>query len=200
MRALLTGLALLLTSTAAGQAAGDMTFRLAKPRSCVRICPVMVVAEGRITLDSYRSFDALARALPRRVPVLLNSLGGDLIGGVRLGLALRQHGAAVVVPRGAVCASACTYAFLGGVVRRAPSGARIGVHRFYATNRYTGERSLDYERAVTPQATAMLTSYVQSMGANPGLVGVAARVEPSAMHFLSSRELRQYRVVTGERR
>src|SRR5918911_5288350 len=104
LRALLTGLALLLTSTAAGQAAGDMTFRLAKPRSCARICPVMVVAEGRITQDSYRSFDALARTLPRRVPVLLNSLGGDLIGGVRLGLTLRQHGAAAVVPRGAVCA------------------------------------------------------------------------------------------------
>ena len=157
----------------------------------------MVLAQGRITQDSFRSFDAVARALPPHVPVVLNSSGGSFLGGITLGLAVRQHGSPVLVPRGAICASACAYAFLGGVVRQAPNGARIGVHRFFAVNRYTGERSISYERSVTPQALALLTRYVQAMGASPSLVGLADRVEPSDIHFLNRRELQQYRIVTG---
>ena len=199
MRTLLTGLLLLLASIAAGQASDEMTFRLATPRSCGRACPVVVIAQGRITQDSYQSFEAVARGLPPHVPVVLNSNGGSFVGGILLGLALRQHGSAVLVPRGAVCASACAYAFLGGVVRRASEGSRIGVHRFFAVNRSTGQRSISYERAVTPQATALLTSYVRAMGASPSLVGLASRTEPSDIHFLNRRELQQYGFLTGGR-
>ncbi len=197
MRALLTGLLLLLASITAGHASDEMTFHLVAPRSCGRACPMVVVAQGRITQDSFRSFEAVARALPPHVPVVLNSSGGSFLGGIMLGLTLRQHGSPVLVPRGAVCASACAYAFLGGVVRQAPNGARIGVHRFFAVNRYTGERSISYERSVTPQALALLTRYVQAMGASPSLVGLADRVEPSDIHFFNRRELQQYRIVTG---
>ena len=197
LRTLLTGLLLLLASIAAGHASDEMSFRLTTPQSCGRPCPVVILAQGRITQDSYRSFDAVVRTLPPHTPVVLNSNGGSFVGGILLGLALRQNGSAVLVPRGGVCASACVYAFLGGVVRHAPEGARIGVHRFFAVNRYTGQRSMAYERSVTPQAMALLTNYVQAMGASTGLVGLAARVEPSEIHFLNRRELQQYRIVTG---
>ena len=198
LRALFTGLLLLLASTVMGHASDGMTFSVAAPPSCTRgTCPALIVAQGEITQDSYRSFEAVARSLPPYVPVVLNSNGGSFLGGIMLGLTLRQHGSPVLVPRGAVCASACAYAFLGGVVRQAPEGSRIGVHRFIAVNRYTGQRSMSYERSVTPQALALLTNYVQAMGASPSLVGLAARVEPSRIHFLNRRELQQYRIVTG---
>ncbi len=132
LRALLTGLLLLLAFVAAGHASDGMTFRLTTPRSCAGTCPVVVLAQGSITQDSFRSFDALAQSLPSHVPVVLNSNGGSFLGGIMLGLVLRQHASPVLVPRGAVCASACAYAFLGGVKRQAAEGSRIGVHRFYA--------------------------------------------------------------------
>ena len=199
LRALLTGLLLLLASVTAGHASDEMTFRLTRPRSCAGTCPVVVLAQGSITQDSFRSFGALARTLPSHVPVVLNSNGGSFLGGIMLDLALRQHASPVLVPRGAVCASACAYAFLGGVKRQAAEGSRIGVHRFYAVNRYTGERSMSYERSVTPQAMALLINYVKAMGASPNLVGLAARVNPPNIRFLNQKELRQYHVVTGER-
>ncbi len=200
MRVLLTSLFLVFASTATGLASDEMTFSVATPRSCGRsTCPTLIVAQGRIAQDSVRSFEALARTLPPRVPVVLNSNGGNFVGGILLGMAIRQHGSSVLVPRGAICASACAYAFLGGVVRQAAEGSRIGVHRFYAVNRYTGQRSMSYERSVTPRATALLTSYVQAMGVSPKLVGLAARVNPPDVRFLNQKELRQYHVVTSER-
>ncbi len=200
LRALFTGLLLLLASTVMGHASDGMTFSVATPPSCTRgTCPALIVAQGEITQDSYRSFEAVARSLPPYVPVVLNSNGGSFLGGIMLGLTLRQHGSPVLVPRGAVCASACAYAFLGGVVRQAPEGSRIGVHRFIAVNRYTGQRSMSYERSVTPQAMALLTNYVKAMGASPNLVGLAARVNPPNIRFLNQKELHQYHVVTGER-
>jgi hypothetical protein len=198
LRALFAGLILLLASTAMGRASDGMTFSVATPPSCPRsTCPALIIAQGEITQDSYRSFDAVVRTLPPHTPVVLNSNGGSFVGGILLGLALRQNGSAVLVPRGGVCASACVYAFLGGVVRHAPEGARIGVHRFFAVNRYTGQRSMAYERSVTSRATALLTNYVQAMGVSPSFVDLAARVEPSEIHFLNRRELQQYRIVTG---
>lgn len=67
--------------------------------------------------------------------VLLISGGGNLDEGVKVGEVLRRHGAAVRVPSGQSCVSACTVAFLGGVIRTIDPGATYEVHA------YSGVRS-----------------------------------------------------------
>jgi hypothetical protein len=48
---------------------------------------------------------------------VLDSPGGDLQGGIMLGAAIRSARVDTVVEEKAICASACTYAFIGGVGR-----------------------------------------------------------------------------------
>ena len=60
--------------------------------------------------------------------VALDSLGGSLEAGIRIGEAIRAHALATRVPAGATCASACVYAFIGGIIRTVEKGGRVGIH------------------------------------------------------------------------
>jgi len=175
--------------------AGEMTFRFVGDPACEGACGAVVLAEGDIAYGSVDRFRQVASGLPRGVPVILNSGGGNVLGSMLLGFAFRERGAAVLVPRGALCASACTYAFLGGVVRGAPAGARLGVHRFYLAEQAPSNVVLD--KKTEADTTALLRRYVAAMGANPELIALAGSVSPSRMHFLTPAELRRYRVVTA---
>lgn len=62
--------------------------------------------------------------------VLLISGGGNLDEGVKVGEVLRRYGAAVRVPAGHQCVSACTVAFLGGVIRTVDKEASYEVHAY----------------------------------------------------------------------
>ncbi len=62
----------------------------------------------------------------------IESYGGDLSNGILLGLHLRAAGAHVVVKKQSYCISACTVAFLGGLIREVEQGARFGVHAYSA--------------------------------------------------------------------
>jgi hypothetical protein len=106
-----------------------------------------VQATGEITSDTSKEFEAFeARAQYPADIVRLNSPGGSLAGGIALGELFRSRGistevgsSAPIDPRVAerspgVCASACAYAFLGGVERSLDEGAKLGFHRFYQEN------------------------------------------------------------------
>lgn len=60
--------------------------------------------------------------------VWLNSGGGNSAEGQLIGRVLRKHGMAVRIKSGHRCASACTVAFLGGVIRTVEDGAQYLVH------------------------------------------------------------------------
>ncbi len=60
--------------------------------------------------------------------VWLNSGGGNSDEGQRIGRVLRNHRMAVRIPKGSECASACTVAFLGGVIRTVDVGGHFLVH------------------------------------------------------------------------
>jgi hypothetical protein len=202
LRATILAVALSLGSvpTALAQARG-MTFRPMALPDCGGPCPGLLMAQGPITDDTFRQFRAIAsRLAPHRPIVVLNSPGGTIPGGILLGLAFREHGAAVVVPRGGACDSACAYAFLGGVNRRVLDGGRLGLHRFFALSVASGRRSrgaVAYERAVGPKVVALLRDYVVRMGVSPAVVTVANETGSSSMRRLSPDELRRYGIVTG---
>jgi hypothetical protein len=95
--------------------------------------PVIILGEGDVVegdADRLRSLmaqtgdgDPLGRA---QSPELhLNSPGGDSWEGIALGRAIRDLRLVTFVPEGAICASACTTAFLGGVERGVAGEYRI---------------------------------------------------------------------------
>lgn len=123
-----------------------------------------IAAEGVIEADTHEHYlkflerEGLLSA--RGINVHLNSPGGDLIGGVKLGLAFRQQEANTVIssarirdiysdgtkivgdPLPSECSSACAFAFTGGVSRFASETTpaseigfqrtgQLGVHQFY---------------------------------------------------------------------
>ena len=60
--------------------------------------------------------------------VRFDSLGGSLEAGIEIGETIRARRLATRVTAGSVCASACVYAFLGGMIRAVDDGGRIGIH------------------------------------------------------------------------
>ena len=93
--------------------------------------------QGRIVLawggigqgDAARFAEALREAVPID-EVQFFSPGGLLDEGLQMGYAMRARGLAARVPRGARCASACNFAFMGGVIRTVDPGAKFEVHMF----------------------------------------------------------------------
>lgn len=129
-----------------------------------------IVGEGAIGPDTHEDFMAfLSREElqdARGLRVHLNSPGGDLIGGLRLGMAFRLQQVNTAVSAAEVtdvydsgirlvgrstqaeCSSACVFAFAGGVNRYASENTpgsdvgfqslgRLGVHQFYEPSTLT---------------------------------------------------------------
>jgi hypothetical protein len=131
--------------------------RVSNP-GCEPLCPEWIAAEGEITERTAKAFEAiLKKARGRRLPVLINSPGGDISSAMRMGKLIRKNKMTVEVattkysgcnPRdkkckpklgknlyngyatyyAAFCNSACTFVLAGGVRRIASPGARVGVH------------------------------------------------------------------------
>ena len=99
--------------------------------------------------DDKRLIKAVERA-GRVDEVWLSSDGGSLQAGLAIGRYLRRTGLATRVPPGAICASACAYAFIGGVFRVVDG--RIGVHMT--------------AREVDPELLATITVLIRNYGAN----------------------------------
>jgi hypothetical protein len=78
----------------------------------------------------------LQQALERFGPideVWLNSPGGDAEEGPLMGRLLHKLGLVTRLPKGYACISACSYAFLGGVIRIVDPGSYYGIHMFTTT-------------------------------------------------------------------
>jgi hypothetical protein len=69
-----------------------------------------------------------------RTSVYLNSAGGYMVDGFRLGEFFRENGIQTEIGNGDVCASACAFAFLGGVSRRMTGNAVLLFHSPYRQN------------------------------------------------------------------
>jgi hypothetical protein len=117
-------------------------------------CCFWIQAFGEITEETPKAFEAFLDTTKSAPGVVrFDSPGGNLIGGITLGEVIRARGFATevgsskfndyLVPGGTTkiysqepgtCASACAYAFLGGVERSFDSDSHLGFHRFYIGN------------------------------------------------------------------
>ena len=152
--ALLIAILSIISAASASDHNGNMDFKLVTTGGNCLTCN-FVRADGKITSETPKRFIEFVKNSDLSnfggIDIHLNSDGGDLIGGVRLGLVFRELGVSTIVSAtrlgkkyknrdlysidpefngaGAQCASACAFSFVGGVERYAtPSGSpeRVG--------------------------------------------------------------------------
>jgi hypothetical protein len=173
-------------------------------------CGYTFLAEGVIQTDSAAVFERTLRehrtrdgSLPAQPRVAFDSPGGSILGALKLGELLRKLKAHVVlapaydrvdvsrsleeVPfrRSVVCASACVFAFAGGVMRQVAPKARLGVHQFTGSRWNIGE-------AASQVTAAVLADYLDRMGVDRRLLDVAFLTPPQEMHYLSLSEIESH--------
>lgn len=159
------------------------------------------------TAAQFRQFVRTYNLQGQGLTVVLHSPGGDVIAGLRLGRDIRafgfntQVGRAQLLPAGGHsmrqgdCASACTFAFLGGVKRYAEDDV-IGVHRFYPGHMTPDDRVIS--RPGDEAVAAMIKVYAMDMGVDSGFIDMSLSVPPADMRYVSNRELRDMAVVNME--
>lgn len=146
--------------------------------------------------------------LPKRIR--FNSPGGNLSEGVALGEELRRRGFATEVGdhephpdyldapywdfsrrTPGICASACAFAFMGGVERRIYPGSRIGVHQFYSAGE--DESSSSVLPSLVPEGTeqeivSLLLGYTLKMGIDARVLVNAGLHRPDEMYWIEANE------------
>ena len=139
-------LAVLLAASCQAAKAADMTFQLvdtATQSACRGHCPQVIAASGEIVESTPQAFIDFARAASANARVrsilFINSPGGRVTAAMRLGIAFRRVGAAVVVARAQQsadaqgefsagrCFSACVYALMGAKKRIIPPQSQVGI-------------------------------------------------------------------------
>jgi hypothetical protein len=150
----------------------------------------IILAQGKIERKTEDSFGEMVKAMPAGTIVLLNSMGGDLVGGLRLGQSIRsrdfntwimdvQADNPAITDKKTIgrCFSACAYTFLGGVIRRVDKAGQLGVHQFR-----NKDDKLDANQA--QKISAMIARYLDAMGINRQLLDQAMLTEPGKMTLI----------------
>ena len=94
--------------------------------------PALILMRGPLRVEDIEAFRFKAASMPKAV-VALESDGGSLLAGIRIGTDIRLRSFVTLVPNGARCASACAIAWLGGARRFMGEDAMVGFHAAYKT-------------------------------------------------------------------
>ncbi|OWK22030.1 hypothetical protein AJ88_14130 [Mesorhizobium amorphae CCBAU 01583] len=137
------------------------------------------------------TFEALARS-NASVAVTFQSPGGNIQKAMDLGRLIRRLGLTTIQFRAVECSSACSLAFLGGVMRIAEAGS-IGVHK----SSFSDDIGLNTKDAVSgvQQMTADIITYMIEMGVDPALLQLSLQYDSDDIRYLSKSEMTKYRVV-----
>lgn len=122
--------------------------------------------------------------------LLFDSPGGSLSDALALGQAIRKLGLSTGIAtfsagkmlQEGMCASACTYAFAGGVNRYYSAGrTRIGLHQFYSTANTISNKT-------SQEVSGILVAFLQSMGVDALAFSVSAQAGPDSIAWLSAED------------
>lgn len=176
--------------------------------------PSYIEAKGDVKTGDAARLEQLIKRYPQLQTVRLQSPGGLLYEGFKLGETIRKAKLGTEVSAGSTCASACVFIFAGGVIRDAAPSARIVVHMAsaYRNERYIAalkkillmsDVSLDarirYITLLNEQnsATAMTeqAAYLQKMGVSLKLLSEIAETSHLDGNKLSVSKLRELNLV-----
>lgn len=148
-----------------------------------------VYATGEINENSGEMFDGFIKQYKiQRAIVFFNSGGGSLSGAIELGKVIRRLGFDTGIASfkdGAtkyegICASACVYAFAGGVSRYYSAGeTKLGLHQFYSKDNVITNKT-------SQEVSGYLVAYLQSMGLDALAFSASTQAGPEEMLWLSA--------------
>src|SRR5262245_53027703 len=92
--------------------------------------PALITLRGKFQMEDIKVFRFKIASISKAV-VALDSDGGNLLAGIRIGTDIRLRSFVTLVPSGARCASACAIAWLGGARRFMGENAMVGFHAAY---------------------------------------------------------------------
>lgn len=182
---------------------------------------LVISIDGKIEsgfADRFRAF--LQREEPEGYQVVLNSPGGVLIEGLKLGYILREKGyhtrvGRIVYTRNSAgyempeelegdCSSACSLAFLGGKVRDVLSATKLGFHQFFGGGQQAALSAASrtelhtQSQSATQLLSGVLVQYIVEMGVDARIFTTASGTRPEAMTYLTQAEALSYNVVTPQ--
>ena len=154
-------------------------------------CQRMVIAQGPINTQSFAQFKELTKDMPSGTWIALTSPGGDLMNGIQIGSLIRQMRFNTMVTRTenspADCLSACTYAFLGGLVRNLPINSRLGLHQFRGLNAAISTED-------TQKLSTLLARYIDTMGFDRRILDIAQLTTADKVSILTPDQIKHFRI------
>lgn len=197
--------AIVLMVTISGISSGAQSEEMRFEQRCIGNATegCFLIAEGTITSATPEAFQQSISGGVEGRKVLLNSPGGNLAAGVRLGRMIRESGFRTLVGEGtnvrngdgwpgpADCLSACAYAFLGGERRQFDGGSRIGFHQFALA----GRGLIAYED--TQVISGELVSYIVEMGVDARIFAIASREVGNSFYYVSENEAVEFGLMTS---
>ncbi|KQS57779.1 hypothetical protein ASG32_31625 [Methylobacterium sp. Leaf361] len=173
----------------------------------VSMMMIHIQATGTIMEDTPAEFDRFLKSdgATYSKDLHLHSLGGNLMAALRLGEMIRKAGMNTIIGRSiplegitnvysydsATCASACAYAFLGGVTRDYGDQDFYGLHRF-------GKNGKAISGDDAQVISGIISGYVQRMGVDQAVLSAAASAPfENGIYRLPVALAKRMRVVTG---
>lgn len=138
---------------------------------------------GEFKVEDGARFQQLVSNVRDLALVVLESNGGALKAGIEIGQTIRERRLGTLVQSGAVCASACAAAWLGGSRRFMEPNARIGFHSSYTQdhrNNPTASRG----------GNAVLGAYLNRLGLNDRAIFYITDTAPNRIAWLSMDDAR----------
>lgn len=172
-----------------------------------------ISAIGMIDEFTPAKFEQFFRENPYSLTVVFHSPGGSLIAGMELGRLLRKYNIPVSIGEtqrdsynyskkvDGICASACAYAFLGGVSRSIDADSKIGFHQFYTASAL--DESIRILRmgnsllSVDQVLSGLLAEYLSDMGIDARILRLASLAGSNQLLTPNDHELKLFRIVTS---
>ena len=192
--------------------AKSMSFKDKCLQNSVESC--YIIADGVIDTNTPERFQAfLKNDHAEGFKILLNSSGGNLAAGLKLGRIVRaaklksqvgrvkSDGAFGEIVNDARCLSACAYSFLGGRTREVPKGNKIGFHQFYLSGQsdaLSTKAAQSVAIASSQKISAIIISYIVEMGVDARIFSRATEADRDEMFYPTQEQLHEYQLVTRE--
>lgn len=151
--------------------------------------------EGTIAPGSAEAFANEIAQRGEYVEIIsLNSPGGSVADALAIGRLIREKELTTSVAAGGFCASSCPLILAGGIGRLANAASVIGIHQVYVSenNRLDAAQILSDAQSTT----AEITRYLSDMTIDPALWLHALETPPDKLYYLTSEELKTFKLAT----
>ena len=134
-----------------------------------------IVIDGPIVDGDYNNFVKVFSQHPKAALVVLNSNGGVVYDGIKIGMLIRQSDLNTMIVNDGVCFSICAAIFFSGKQKFIQERSNLGVH---SASDATGKRAEDIN--------AMIGWYFGMLGYDLGLVQLWFSANPDSINSITA--------------